>query len=613
MYSVIARYHSLSGNLNFKHTIKDCFNIDTVVPTIGFPSLLENLSNNTQNPTVFSSNYLINKCTLLPIYVPFLPIDRRNLIISIMKFEKGRRLHYLLGIQSGHIQKNNGLKYCPLCAKDDYNNYNEPFFHRLHQIEGIKVCSKHGCFLKDYNPNEDDSRLKFINFDYKNVDIKIEYENDDELRKWYIKIAKAYNYLLTNDLYEFNNTKIYEMYLNYIDALGFVTPSQSIQQRDLVDHFVNFYGEKLLDNLNCSIDKNYSNNWLSKLSRKPKNIIHPLKHILFINFLCDSFEGFFQNKFNYHPFGKQPWPCLNIASNHYLKDVVNKCTITSDYNNKRTVGTFECSCGFIYSRNDSDITKEDRYKASRIKIFGHTWEQKLTELIKEEKYNLKELSKKMNCSPATVVKYAKKLCVDDKINSKMITKENTGISGNYVDYKNEILNFIKLNPNLKRTEIRNAMKKQYSWLYKHDKEWLMGNLPDCISKTKIDNKSANLVNWNERDVQMCNAIKKEYEKVISSEKPIRVTKTLLGKRAGCSSFIRQDLNKLPNANRLLKQICEDIETFQMRRIKFAAEQLHEKQGSFKRWELIRDASIKKDAEVNLDIYIDEVINEFNNN
>lgn len=71
LYSVIARYHSLSGNLNYKHSIQDCFNFDTVVPSIGFPSLLENLSKNTQNPTVLSSDYFINKCTMLPIYTPF--------------------------------------------------------------------------------------------------------------------------------------------------------------------------------------------------------------------------------------------------------------------------------------------------------------------------------------------------------------------------------------------------------------------------------------------------------------------------------------------------------------------------------------------------------------
>lgn len=134
---MIARYHSCSGNLNYKHTIKDCFNFDTVVPTISFPSLLENLSNNTQS--AFTSDNFINKCTLLPIYVPFLPEKRRDLILNDMKYEKGTRISNLLGIQAGHILTINSLKYCPECAAEDYSKYHESYFRRIHQIEGIKV------------------------------------------------------------------------------------------------------------------------------------------------------------------------------------------------------------------------------------------------------------------------------------------------------------------------------------------------------------------------------------------------------------------------------------------------------------------------------------------
>lgn len=613
MFSVIARYHSLSGNLNYKHTLKECFNFDTVVPTISFPSLLENLSKNTK--AVFDSDYFINKCTLLPIYVPFLPEDRRDLIISDMKYEKGTRISSLLGIQAGHILKINSLTYCPLCAIDDCNKYNETYFHRLHQIDGMKVCSKHECFLKEYNHKEDVSRLEFINFDYKNLKYKIEYENDDVLRKWYIKIAQSYDYLLSNNFYQFNNIKIHEMYIEYLNIMGFVTPYKRIKQIELAEQFVGFYGEKLLTNLNCSIDKNSESNWLKNITRKPTNIIHPLRHVLFIIFLCGSLESFFQNKIYYHPFGKAAWPCLNVTAEHYLKEVVNKCIVTSDYKTRQPVGTFECACGFIYSRKGPDSREEDRFKIGRIKKFGHIWELRLIELVSEEKYNLKCLSEKMNCDPKTVIKYAKKLSVANKINTSMIIDGNNIISTseNYFGYKDELLNYIMLNPELSRTKIRNLMNKQYTWLYRHDKEWLMEKLPDCIVKGEIDNKSAIRVDWNERDIQICNAIKTEYEKIINFDKLIRITKSLLGNRTGCSSLLYKYIDKLPNTNQLLKQICEDIETFQMRRIQLVAKRLHEEKGLFKRWELIRAAGIRKSYENKLNILmlIDEIANEYN--
>lgn len=604
---MIARYHSCSGNLNYKHTIKDCFNLDTVIPTISFPSLLENLSNNTQ--TAFNSDYFINKCTLLPIYVPFLPEQRRNLILKDMKYEKGTRICNLLGIQAGHILTINSLKYCPKCAAEDYSKYNESYFHRIHQIEGIKVCSEHECFLKEYKQDEDASRLEFICFDFNKVDYNIEYENDVVIRSWYIKIAKSYEFLLSNNLYQFNNIKIHEMYLNYLDKKGFVTSSKSIKQMELADQFVNYYGEKLLNILNCHIDKNNQSNWLKNITRKPRKIIHPLRHILFINFLCGSLEIFFQSEINYHPFGKDPWPCLNIAADHYLQDVVSECIVTSDYKTRKPVGTFVCNCGFIYSRKGPISNEEDRYKVGRIKEFGYAWERRLVEFVNEEKYNLKCLSEKMNCDHKTIVKYANKLSIIEKINTNMKVKENNIIytSKDYSHYKEELFNFIKTNPDLSRTEIRKLMYKQYMWLYRHDKEWLMDNLPACIDKGEIDYKAAKRIDWNERDKQICEAIKTEYEKIISSGNLVRITKSLLGKRAGCSSLVYKCIRKLPNTSLLLEQICEGVEEYQIRRIKLVTEQLYEDEVALKKWEILKKAGIRKEFESSLIPIIDKII------
>ena len=41
------------------------------------------------------------------------------------------------------------LRYCPLCAEEDREKHGETYWHREHQIIGIDVCPKHGCFLKE--------------------------------------------------------------------------------------------------------------------------------------------------------------------------------------------------------------------------------------------------------------------------------------------------------------------------------------------------------------------------------------------------------------------------------------------------------------------------------
>lgn len=611
LYSVISRYHFLSGNRNLKATIREFFDYDSVVPTIGFPSLLENLATKIPKDLYYDSNFFIDQCTLFPIYIPFLPEDRKAKIITEMKNNKGTRLFNLLGIQAGHILEINKLKYCPLCAIEDYKKYDEIYYHRIHQVEGVFVCNKHGCLLKEYVPNRYASRLEFVRFDYDKLDLKANYTMDNELGKWCEKIAKSYEFLLSNDLYRYNNDLIHNKYIKYLDGMGLVTPSKRIKQRELTDKFINYYGVKVLDNLNCSFDLKSESSWLKNITRKQKMIIHPLRHILFIIFLCSSVEEFFNKELEYCPFGESPWPCLNPAAEHYLSSTIKECIISSDYKTRAPVGTFKCSCGFIYSRKGPDTDFVDRYRIGRIKNFGHIWEQKLYNLVISDKYTIRELSELMKCDPATIKKYANKLCCSDKLNTDLILKEEKNDKSLAADYRQDLVNFIINNPNLSRTELRKCLYKQYIWLYRHDKDWLMENLPSKVSKREIDYKASMRVNWGERDIKISSDIEKEYEKIISSEKLVRVTKSLIGIRTGYSSLLYNYIDKLPKTSELLNEICETVEEFQIRRLKLVAEQLYEDKGVLRKWEVIRVAGIRKDFELRLNPIIDIIIDEFN--
>lgn len=41
------------------------------------------------------------------------------------------------------------IRFCPECAKEDREKYGETFWHRAHQIQRIRVCPKHRCFLEN--------------------------------------------------------------------------------------------------------------------------------------------------------------------------------------------------------------------------------------------------------------------------------------------------------------------------------------------------------------------------------------------------------------------------------------------------------------------------------
>ncbi|WP_312700906.1 TniQ family protein, partial [Sedimentibacter sp.] len=237
LYGIISRYHCLSGNLNYKDTINEFFDSDTVIPTMSFPGLLDNIVAKIPLCLNYDSNLFINRYTLFPVYNPFLPDKRRKMIISEMKYHNGSKISNLLGVQAGHILEIKKLKYCPLCSIDDHNRNDVVYYHRIHQIEGVFVCSKHKCLTKEYKPNGDASRLEFVRMEYEKLDLNVEYEKDNSLEKCYINIAKSYEYLLTNDLYSFNNEVVHDRYIKYLDQMGLVTTSNRVKQKDLAIQF----------------------------------------------------------------------------------------------------------------------------------------------------------------------------------------------------------------------------------------------------------------------------------------------------------------------------------------------------------------------------------------
>lgn len=75
--------------------------------------------------------------------------------------------------------------------------------------------------------------------------------------------------------------------------------------------------------------------------------------------------------------------------------------LTMDYKAKRPVATFSCSCGFVGP--DKDIS--DRYRIGRKKQFGHVWEAKLKRFLQEGGCSLREVARRRQCDPKTILKF----------------------------------------------------------------------------------------------------------------------------------------------------------------------------------------------------------------
>lgn len=291
IYSTIARYHFYSGNVDYRDTIEECFGKRTMIPTLEIGGNFEYLAKVLGKK--YSSDDLINEHTIMPYYEPFVDEKLKQKTIDEVKNKGSYSVYTRLGTIAGAICKKDSIFYCPVCAKNDIENYGEPYIHREHQLEGIILCPNHGVLLKKYLFKKVDvSRIEYIRLEEKYMDLKDEFI-DIEDYDIHLKIAKDSYYLLNQKFKNISKDKISMKYRNLLYKKGLLKGNNTINQAELYEKFISYYGKGFLKQLDSEIDYKNDYNWLKVISRKSKRSSHPLRHLLFINFLCEDIKDFF--------------------------------------------------------------------------------------------------------------------------------------------------------------------------------------------------------------------------------------------------------------------------------------------------------------------------------
>ena len=90
---------------------------------------------------------LVLKHTMYPQYARFAPLEQRKDALYKICYENCD-MHHLFAVLP-RCEKEQYLKYCPVCASEDRQKYAETYWHRKHQIRNIGICPKHKCKLMD--------------------------------------------------------------------------------------------------------------------------------------------------------------------------------------------------------------------------------------------------------------------------------------------------------------------------------------------------------------------------------------------------------------------------------------------------------------------------------
>lgn len=596
LYSVLARFHIRRGNTAAKTSLRELFGDAKIIPAYDLPCHMNKLVSNLPLYYTHTALDLIYNNTLFPYYAAFLPGDRVQKIFNSMRSDYGGDILASSGILTNNIKPPQYFRFCPLCNQEDMKEYGECYWHRLYQLPGVQVCSRHGIFLENssiltHNRHE---LIAANMLNCKGISCGNSKNIGDSDLRWHFEFAKEGLWVLNNYQKISELSVIKNRYLTLLISQDLATPTGRVFQKELAEAFITYYTHSYLLQQQSDIDINQGSTWLSSIVRKYRKSFHPINHILMIKFLSTSLESFFAMEESKPPFGTGPWPCLNIAAEHYMENTIKEMTLTYSTNVKKRKGSFCCSCGFSYIRWESDALADKRFGFDKVIKYGPVWEAKLKE-YKLQNIGLRDMARRLQVDSNTIKRHISILETENMNEGEPIkeaVKSTLQITEAEIKLQKRTTweNLLKQNPEKSIMEIRAVANEVYQWLYRNDKEWLTSLQ---YIKKKDNRKSYKRVDWEERDKQLYGLI---YDTIIklkaSDEKPVRITVSSVGKLIKKSTLLERHLDKLPLTKDYLIQNTESLEEYHQRKIEWAISMLVSTNQALQKWKIIKVAGIK---------------------
>lgn len=562
LYSILARHISYFGSSGPKQLLPYLFGKSTASSTIDLPSGLATLAMSTSHHKLGELE-LIQNHTLFPYYEKFISKDKRERIISSMLHSSGD-IHTRCGINAGLFPAVKMPRYCPACFREDTERNSETYFRRSHQIPSMKICTTHNTFLKEHKRSAESINKHFFVKPQSVSEDKGFSRTNNNLS--ILSVGRKIISALGKDSdYHFNSNPYY--YNQLIKQLGFRKGSDSLQIDSIYECFQEFNDHEMLLHYECPVSLEDENCWLKAILRKHRKGFDPIRHILIQDFIRGIKS---KSKSKSGPKIPERYVCRNPICNRYNTDNGTRFRIQKDPKSKREITYIECDCGYSYTKS---FISSKNIHFIRVKEFGPKWERELAKLIKSKK-SIRSIGAILHTDSRTI-----KLKLERKRKDKCV---------NIIEQKEEWILLMKKFPSYSITELRRTSPSLYSFLYRHNKDWLIDqNYP---VKNRAPSKR---INWEERDSQLLIEIKLAYNQLKKEAPKRRISTSALLNLIGKESMFRVNKSHLPRLVAFFEKYSESPQQFRMRKIVMATNEMKNREERITYWKLLRVANIRK--------------------
>lgn len=188
------------------------------------------------------------------------------------------------------------LQFCWACVLEDRKQFGECYWHRLHQLPGVKICPVHTLVLQQSHVSAKHHRpaYEFISAEQSLHQTELAQSvNLGSIHPTFLKIANDATWLLAQCRLVPGSQLLRRRYLKLLADAGLLRNGRTICVEQLLKVFQNSYPVDCLKLLQCEVDQHRRPVWILKVVENWQPYQHPLRHLLLINLLGYTAQQFF--------------------------------------------------------------------------------------------------------------------------------------------------------------------------------------------------------------------------------------------------------------------------------------------------------------------------------
>lgn len=445
--------------------------------------------------------------TVLPYFTAFRTPSISDRAITAMAGKTVHHLKFILGLPASPAGANYPLSYCKTCTEADIDRHGRAHWHRIHQLPASYLCPIHNETLltSEIRLNGLGRSQLFLPGDRK-LNVRATASN---LAPNALAILHRLSSLgaatLTKKLPGgFDGRSLQACYRFGLSQLGLLTPTGLTRATDFVSaltaHFQPISSISPFDRViaaSCA-------GTLLRLCRKPRNGVPTLTHLLLIDFLFGDWERFVAA---YRLENKSP-PLEDIEVISLNQDKLPETELTTALNRIADGYRFKRgSLRALCAAEGVDINTAMRWIGRlglteiqrRPRSVTITVRRVAVSLLKAG-HTLRDVCAQTSLSKATVDR------ILNDTSSLRTTWKASAMERRRKIERDRLDAFLTSNPDATMQVVRKTSGIGYSWLFRHDRQWLYSRVQKSTHSGRREYKSVPRVDWGARDAQCLAAL-----------------------------------------------------------------------------------------------------------